>query len=206
MTRDDSLPFMFTGIVEGTGEVRGIRKIKNRARLLIKAPFSLSRIKIGESLSVNGCCLTVVSKKRGIFEADLTYETLRGTNLGDLKKGDRINLERPLRLADRIGGHLVQGHVDGVGRVLRLWRNGSSVEIEVGLPKGLRRFIIPKGSIAVEGVSMTVNRLSRRSLLLVVIPHTLRTTNLGSKRVGDWMNLEVDLVGKYIQSLTRRRN
>lgn len=126
------------------------------------------------------------------------------TNLGALKEGDPVNLERPMRLSDRIGGHLVQGHVDGVGQVLRVRRFKSAIEIEIGFPKKLRRYLIPKGSVAVDGISMTVNRLKEKSFTLVVIPHTLRKTNLKGRRAGDRVNLEVDLIGKYVESLSRK--
>lgn len=195
---------MFSGIVEGTGKVLKIDKKKKVARIRIQSPFSLSRSKIGDSVAVNGCCLTVAVKGKNLFEADLSGETLRVTSLGRLKPGDPVNLERPLRLTDRIGGHLVQGHVDGLGRILNLHRNGSSIEIQIGFPKNLRRYLIPKGSVAVDGISMTVNRLTRKSFTLVVIPHTLQRTDLKAKRVGDSVNLEVDMIGKYVESLTRK--
>lgn len=195
---------MFSGIIEGTGKVLKIDKKKKAARIRIQSPFSLSRSKIGDSVAVNGCCLTVAVKGKNLFEADLSGETLRVTNLGTLKPGDPVNLERPLRLTDRIGGHLVQGHVDGLGRILNLHRNGFSIEIQIGFPKNLRRYLIPKGSVAVDGISMTVNRLTRKSFTLVVIPHTLQRTDLKAKRVGDPVNLEVDMIGKYIESLMRK--
>jgi riboflavin synthase len=195
---------MFSGIVEGTGTVLKITQKGKGTRLKIRAPFALASTKIGDSVAVNGCCLTVAAKRGNLFEADLSSETLRVTGLGKLKGGDSVNLERPLRLVDRIGGHLVQGHVDGLGRILNLRRNGSSLEIEIGFPKNLRRYLIPKGSIAVDGISMTVNRLTEKSFTLVVIPHTLRRTNLRSKRVGNPVNLEVDMIGKYVESLMRK--
>lgn len=226
---------MFKGIVEGTGKVLKISLLKNNRRLRISAPFGLFSVKKGDSIAVNGCCLTVVRlgeiplspsnphlvgkfmdrslrrPKRAkpdlrrtrslFFEADLSHETLAVTNLKDLREGHLVNLERPLRLAGRIDGHLVQGHVDGVGTVLKVAKVGSSWEIEVGLPKALRRYVIPKGSIAVDGISMTVNRLKAASFTLVVIPHTFQATNLKAKRVGDPVNLEVDLIGKYVEKL-----
>lgn len=173
--------------------------------MAIQAPFSLKTVKKGDSIAVNGCCLTVVSKSSNSFEADLSHETLRVTNLKDARPGTFVNLERPLRLADRIDGHLVQGHVDGVGRVRRIRRVGTSWEVEVECPRDLRYYLIPKGSIAVDGISMTVNRLTPRSFTLVVIPHTFQTTNLKARRAGDPVNLEVDMIGKYIESLLKMR-
>ncbi len=190
---------MFAGIVEGTGRVLKITKIKQGALLSIKAPFSLATTKNGDSIAVNGCCLTVVRKSKGSFETDLSDETLRVTNLGHLNAGDNVNLERPLRLTDRIGGHLVQGHVDGVGKIFRV----KGYEIVIGFPPRLRRFMVPKGSIAVDGISMTIHRFIGNRFTLVVIPHTLRNTNLKAKRVGDPVNLEVDMIGKYIESLRK---
>ena len=206
---------MFSGIVEGTGKVLKIDKKKKAARIRIQSPFSLSRSKIGDSVAVNGCCLTVAVKGKNLFEADLSGETLRVTNLGTLKPGDPVNLERPLRLTDRIGGHLVQGHVDGVGKILSIRNVGAGFsrpgagtaplqEIQIGFPKDLRRYLILKGSVAVDGISMTVNRLTQKSFTLVVIPHTLQRTDLKAKRVGDPVNLEVDMIGKYIESLIRK--
>ncbi len=192
---------MFKGIVEGTGRIVKIWSLKNGKRLTISVPFSLSSLKKGDSIAVNGCCLTAVSKKGKAFEADLSHETLAVTNLKDAREGHLVNLERPLRLSGRIDGHIVQGHVDGIGRILRLKKAGAAWEIEVTLPKDLKRYVISKGSIAVDGISMTVNRLKATSFTLVVIPHTFQATNLKARRVGDAVNLEVDLVGKYVEKL-----
>lgn len=193
---------MFKGIVEGTGKVVRVTPLKNGSRLSIQTPFALSSVKKGDSIAVNGCCLTVVAKAGKAFAADLSHETLKVTNLKETRPGSFVNLERPLRLADRIDGHLVQGHVDGVGRVRSIKKPGDSWEIEVAFPKALRRYLIPKGSVAVDGISMTVNHLTPRSFTLVVIPHTFQATNLKAKRAGDPVNLEVDMVGKYLESLS----
>lgn len=195
---------MFTGIVAGTGRVDFVTSRGKGRRLGIRPSFSLGRLRLGESVAVNGCCLTVAAKRGSLLEADLSRETLRVTNLGNLRRGDRVNLERPVRLSDRLGGHLVAGHVDGVGRILGVHKNGSGVEIRVGFPASLRRYLIPKGSVAVDGISMTVNRVTSREFTLVVIPHTLRKTNLAVCRRGDPVNLEVDIVGKYIESFVRK--
>jgi riboflavin synthase len=193
---------MFKGIVEGTGKVIAVSSLKKGIRLSIRTPFALSSVKKGDSIAVNGCCLTVVAKSGMAFEADLSHETLQVTKLQGVKAGSLVNLERPLRLSDRIDGHLVQGHVDGVGRIRSIKKPGDSWEIEVAFPKNLRRYLIPKGSVAVDGISMTVNRLTPASFTLVVIPHTFQATNLKARRVGDPVNLEVDMVGKYLESLT----
>jgi riboflavin synthase len=145
----------------------------------------------------------VVSKSARSFDADLSHETLNVTNLKAARPGFLVNLERPLRLADRIDGHLVQGHVDGVGRVQKIRKAGASWEIGIAYPKSLSRYLVPKGSVTVDGISMTVNRLTPRSFTLVVIPHTFQATNLKAKRAGDRVNLEVDMMGKYIESLSK---
>ncbi len=193
---------MFSGIIEGVGTLLKWEKVKNGARLLIEAPFSLSSTRKGDSIAVNGCCLTVVSRSKNSFAAELSSETLKITSFGKLKPRQRvnleINLERSLRLSDRLGGHLVQGHVDAVGRVLKIRDQGLSREIKISFPKNLKRYIIPKGSITVDGISMTVVRLTPSSLTLVVVPHTLQQTNLQARQVGDLVNLEVDMVGKYL--------
>ncbi len=194
---------MFSGIVEGTGRVQKIKKMRKGANLSIHSPFSLSSTKRGASIAVNGCCLTVTRKSGHQFEADLSHETLSVTNLGILKKGDLVNLERPLRLGDRIDGHLVQGHVDAIGKISSIKKKGGSVEIEILYPKRLRRYLIHKGSITIDGISLTINRLTPRSLTLTIIPHTLQATNFKVKRVGDRVNLEVDMVGKYIESFRK---
>ncbi|HSA58421.1 MAG TPA: riboflavin synthase [bacterium] len=194
---------MFKGIVEGTGRVLKVAPLRGGSRLRIQSPFALKDLEKGDSIAVNGCCLTVVGKSERTFEAELSHETLRVTNLKGVHVGSLVNLERPLRLADRIDGHLVQGHVDGVGRIRSVKKPGGSWEIEVSFPKALRRYLIPKGSVAVDGISMTVNRLTPRSFTLAVIPHTFQATNLKAKRAGDPVNLEVDMVGKYLESLSR---
>ncbi len=190
---------MFTGIVEGPGKVLAVTKRGRSARIRIQPSFA-SRLKSGESLAVNGCCLTVEAQGTKWLEADLSFETLRVTNLGHLCVGDRVNLERAMKLGDRINGHWVQGHVDGVGRILKIEKARSGTVITIRFPKHLRPYFISKGSVTVDGVSMTINRLRVDSFSLVVIPHTLRRTNLGGRSVGDRVNLEVDMVGKYLQS------
>ncbi|MBI2066514.1 MAG: riboflavin synthase [Deltaproteobacteria bacterium] len=197
---------MFTGIIEGAGFIRSRREGKGHLILQIQASFSLSSIKKGESISVNGCCLTVTKKEGKCFWTDLSQETLKRTNLGRLQDGERVNLERAVRLSDRMGGHLVSGHVDGIGRVVSINRNGAGVELTIGFSTELRPYLIPKGSIAVDGVSMTVNHLTKNRFTLVIIPHTLSKTNLGDHKVGDPVNLEVDMVGKYIVNYLRKRS
>lgn len=191
---------MFTGLVTATGVVRRGLEGRRSGTLEIDAPGLVRSLQVGASVAVNGCCLTVTRRRRHSFLTDLSSETVKRTNLGGLRKGASVNLELPLRLSDRLGGHWVQGHVDGQGEVLSVHRNGSALRMEVGFPKRLRRYMIPKGSVAIDGVSMTVNRLKPDRLTLFIIPETLRRTTLGGRRRGDRLNLEVDLVGKYIAS------
>ena len=193
---------MFTGLVETTGRIARCLRFRKGARLEIASPLFLRR---GESVAVNGCCLTVATRRDGRITADLSPETLRVTNLGRLRPGDRVNLERPVRPGGRLGGHLVQGHVDGEGKVLAARGNGRGAVLEIGFPRRLNRYLVRKGSICVDGVSMTIQRLKPDRFSLQVIPETLRLTNFGARRPGDRVNLEVDIVGKYIERFLTRK-
>jgi riboflavin synthase len=183
---------MFTGIVEELGTVAG----RDGSRLRIEAAQVLTDARIGDSIAVNGCCLTVVAKGDGWWEADVTGETWARTNLGDLVTGDPVNLERPVRLSDRLGGHLVQGHVDAVGEVVE-----PAPALRVRLPAALLRYVVEKGSITVDGVSLTVVVPDDDSFTVAVIPHTAEVTTLGRKGPGDRVNLEVDVMAKYAERL-----
>jgi riboflavin synthase len=183
---------VFTGLVEEIGEVLG----SDAGRVRIGAQTVSEGLAVGDSVAVDGCCLTVVDRGDGWWEADVSDETRDRTTLAGLGPGDRVNLERPLRLADRLGGHLVQGHVDGVGEVLR-----PPPELAVSLPARLARYLVAKGSIAVDGVSLTVVAAGAESFTAAVIPHTAVATTLGAKGPGDRVNLEVDLVAKYVERL-----
>lgn len=198
---------MFSGIIEGTGRLKALKRVVkdgDGARVIVECPFSLSAVKKGDSIAVNGCCLTVVSKKGKTFEADLSRETLQVTNLGRLRPGDPVNLERSMRLGDRVGGHLVQGHVDGVGKIVSIKQAPKTITIVIRYPQELRRYLINKGSIAVDGISMTVNRLTKSTFALYVIPHTFQVTNFRGRKIGDPVNLETDMVGKYVASQRAR--
>ena len=183
---------MFTGIVEERGAFTGRRG----GRFRFAAATVLEDARIGASIAVNGTCLTVVDVGEGWWEADVVEETLSRTTLGSLAPGDPVNLERPLRLSDRLGGHLVQGHVDGMGDVV-----APPPELVVHPPAHLLRYVAEKGSVAVEGVSLTVARVTGDSFTVAVIPHTAAVTNLGRLRTGDRVNLEVDLVARYVARL-----
>jgi riboflavin synthase len=183
---------MFTGIVEEQGEVLA----RDGARIRIGASTVLEGAGIGDSTAVNGCCLTIVAMGEGWWEADVSDETFDRTTLGGLAVGDLVNLERPVRLADRLGGHLVQGHVDAVGTVVE-----PAPALRVALPEGLGRYIVEKGSITVDGVSLTVVEVDDTSFTVAVIPHTAAVTTLGPARAGTPVNLEVDVMAKYAEKL-----
>jgi riboflavin synthase len=196
---------MFTGIVEELGRVRGVHPVGGGARIEIAATLVLDDATIGASIAVNGCCLTVVEIADGGFAADAVAETLNRTELGDLEPGDRVNLERPVRLADRLGGHLVQGHVDGVGTIrAHTPEADGSRRVEFAAPASVLRYVVEKGSITVDGVSLTVAEHSDDGFTVAVIPHTLEVTTLGTKQPGDPVNLEVDIVAKYVERLLGR--
>jgi riboflavin synthase len=194
---------MFTGIVEGTGTVAALEVAAGGggARLAVDAPWLAGQLALGESVAVNGCCVTVAEATPAGFAADLVAETLRRTALGTLTPGARVNLERPLALGGRLGGHLVQGHVDGVARVLERTPAGDGEEIRVELPADLERYVVEKGSIAVDGVSLTVAAVGPGWFEVALVPHTLAVTTLGGRRPGDPVQLEVDVVAKYIERL-----
>jgi riboflavin synthase len=194
---------MFTGIVEGTGTVAALAAADDAsgARLEVEAPFLAGDLRPGESVAVNGCCLTVAQATAAGFAADLVAETLRRTALGGLAAGDLVNLERPMALGGRLGGHLVQGHVDGVARVLDRTAVGDGHEVRIELPAELERYVVEKGSVAVDGVSLTVAGVGPGWFAVALVPHTLEVTTLGRRRPGDPVQLEVDVVAKYVERL-----
>jgi riboflavin synthase len=198
---------MFTGIVEELGRVRAITPNEGGARIEIDATTVLEDVELGASIAVNGCCLTVVAFDEKGWAADAVIETLNLTNLGDLRAGDPVNLERPVRLADRLGGHLVQGHVDGTGTVAaRDPQPDGSVFMQFAAPPEVLRYVVHKGSITVDGVSLTVAALDDDAFTIAVIPHTLEVTTLGIREPGARVNLEVDLVAKYVERLLSERS
>jgi riboflavin synthase len=193
---------MFTGIVEELGRVRGVVAHEGGARLEIDAKLVVDDARIGDSIAVNGCCLTVVECNSDGWAADAVTETLARTSLGDLREGDPVNLERPVRLTDRLGGHLVQGHVDATGIVRERTPNpDGSVTMRVDAPPEVLRYVVHKGSITVDGISLTVAALRADGFEVAVIPHTLAVTTLGSIAAGTRVNLEVDVVAKYVERL-----
>lgn len=190
---------MFTGIVEELGTVEGIEKSKAPAVFTIRAKAILEGLKKGDSLSVNGVCLTVVGIEKDRFKADVIKETLERTNLERIKQGDKVNLEGALRPDGKISGHFVTGHVDGVGTIIKKSVEKNEILIEIGADKEILNGIVYKGSVAVDGISLTVAGIKPNSFLVYIIPHTAYVTTLGFKGVGEKVNLEVDILGKFVQ-------
>ncbi|NOZ25773.1 MAG: riboflavin synthase [Nitrospirae bacterium] len=189
---------MFTGIVQETGTVSSIETRGSITRLGIRSEEVVKSAGIGDSVSVNGVCLTVTSIDEGIMHFDLSAETLRASNIGTLGRGDRVNLEPALRPSDRLGGHFVTGHIDGTGTIRRKSRSGETVEIEIEAPEDVLKYVVKKGSIAIDGISLTVVDVSADSFKVVIIPHTGSVTTIAEKGVNDTVNLEADILGKYV--------
>lgn len=189
---------MFTGIVTDIGRVRDVRETERDRRYEIQTSWDVSGIDLGASISHAGCCLTVTEKGPDWFAVEVSNETLSKTTLGAWKAGDGVNLERAAKLGDEMGGHVVSGHVDGLGRVVSITPEGGSHRVEVEAPAPLHRYIAAKGSITVDGVSLTVNSVEGRVFSLNIIPHTWEVTTLGRLQVGDAVNLEIDMLARYL--------
>ncbi|NQT10437.1 MAG: riboflavin synthase [Desulfobacteraceae bacterium] len=196
---------MFTGIIEGLGIITAIRPSNRGKRLLIDADFPLDKTKIGDSIAVSGACVTVIVMAGRRFEVDISPETLAKTTFGMAKIGDRVNLERALRLSDRIDGHLVSGHVDGIGIIKGKKRTGNAIIVVIDVPEFLSRYMITKGSVAVDGISLTINNRSRDCFDVSIIPHTAKLTTMGIKKTGDHVNIETDMIGKYIENFIAKK-
>jgi riboflavin synthase len=194
---------MFTGLVEGTGKLVKTEPRGKDMRLSIEASFELEGLEIGESVAVDGVCLTVVSWEGRTFTVDVSQETLSRTIIEQRRPGDEVNLERALRLGDRLGGHLVNGHVDSRARVISRKKRGDSLVFEFEVGPGLARYFIEKGSVAVNGISLTINRCDERSFEVNIVPHTARWTNIKNLKEGDEVNIEVDVIGKYVEKFVR---
>ncbi|HEY1662065.1 MAG TPA: riboflavin synthase [Verrucomicrobiae bacterium] len=199
---------MFTGIVEETGTVEKIGRGKKSILLTIRAGKSVRGLKIGGSLAVNGCCLTATkissSGTLKLVQFDLLNETWERTNFRHLKLHSLVNLERPLRAGGEFGGHFVTGHIDGVGKIIRWEKSGADHVLDIAAPKKVMRYLIEKGSIALDGISLTVAKAGKNNFRLWIIPHTLAVTGLREKKIGDSVNLEADLLGKYAEKFTAR--
>lgn len=197
---------MFTGLIEDVGKIGLLRINKNSAVLEVKTKLPLRAMPLGASVAVNGACLTVVKKTRDVFTVDVSPETLQRTNLQSLAAGSLVNLEQPMRFQDRLGGHLVTGHVDGIGTITAIKPEGGFTVFRFHVPAIISSLLVAKGSVAVDGISLTVNDCRRDGFSVAIIPFTLQHTNLRVRRVGDKVNLETDLIGKYVQSfLTQRK-
>ncbi len=192
---------MFTGIIEKMGVVRGMIRKGEDARLEVETGLDMKDVRVGDSISVNGACLTVVALTGRGFTADVSAETLSRTNLGTLKAGDRLNLEKSLRLNDFLGGHMVLGHVDALGKIFEKKVRANSIVFGVEVDERLTRYIVEKGSVAVDGISLTVNECKSSRFYVNIIPHTVRETTLGFKKAGDAVNIETDILGKYVEKL-----
>ncbi len=192
---------MFTGIIEEVGRIVSREEIAGGIRLGIEAREVFSDLSVGDSIAVNGVCLTVVHRKPPVFAVEAVGETLEKANLGRLAVEDRVNLERALAAGDRLGGHFVQGHVNGVGKITQWYPRGENYFLEVRVPPALLRYIILEGSIAIDGISLTVAHLNEDRVGINIIPHTAKVTNLQYRKVGDPVNIEVDMIAKYVERL-----
>ncbi len=197
---------MFTGIIEGKGKVLRVERRGGARWLTIEFPPHLTEIQLGDSISINGVCLTIVEKGDQTSKFDLSEETIKRSVLGELKEGDPVNLERALRLNDRLGGHFVTGHIDGIGVITEKKKERDFVNLRVRVPENVSKYVVPKGSIAIDGISLTVNECRGKEILLTIIPYTMEKTTLMDKRAGDHVNLEADILGKYVEKLLNRRD
>jgi len=192
---------MFTGIIEEVGKITAVTKGQRSSQLWVQGAVIIDDLKLGDSVAVNGVCLTVSQLRGNKWMADVMSETLSRSNLGDLKGGSAVNLERAMPANGRFGGHIVAGHIDGTGHIVKSTKDDNAVIFEIGAPPKILRYIIEKGSIAIDGISLTVIGMTADSFKVSIIPHTVKQTILGIKKAGDPVNLENDLVGKYIEKL-----
>ena len=192
---------MFTGIVEGLGKIKRLTMKGADAVLEIESGVSLADVNIGDSIAVNGACLTVTAKTEKTFIADVSAESLSKTTLQHLKSGEKVNLEKSLRVGGFVGGHFVLGHVDGTARILSRTQKSGSLILAVEMDEKLARYIVEKGSVAIDGVSLTVNKLEKGRFYVNMIPHTAAVTALEARKEGDWVNIETDVLGKYVEKL-----
>ncbi|MGO9613640.1 MAG: riboflavin synthase [Dissulfurispiraceae bacterium] len=198
---------MFTGLILEVGEVASIEKKNQSAQLLIKGKEILEDILVGDSIAINGVCLTAISIKRDIITFDVSFETLRSTNLGELKRGHQINLEPSLKANSKIGGHFVTGHVEDIGSIRSKTSVGNALKIEVAAPASVLKYLVRKGAVAVDGISLTVVDVLKEAFTVMIVPHTAKMTTLAVKRNGDTVNLEPDILAKYVTlSIMRRQD
>jgi len=197
---------MFTGLIEDRGKIAALRLRNGSAVMTVQTKLPVRRMAMGASIAVNGACLTVVKKLKNAFTVDVSPETLACTNLSTLRPRSLVNLEQPMRLNERLGGHLVTGHIDGVGTIAAMEKQGEFTIFSFRVAKELGRLLVAKGSVAVDGISLTVNQCRREGFSVAIIPFTLQHTNLQGRRVGDRVNIETDLIGKYVHSFLVKRS
>jgi|TARA_B100000941_G_C28498636_1_gene552568 riboflavin synthase len=197
---------MFTGIVETVGIIKEIHPTDKGKTFIIESPEITDDLNIGDSISVNGVCLTATKIEKSKFYIDLVMETLKKSNLGEMKKLSRVNLERSITLSTRLGGHILQGHVETTSVILKKKKIELSAELTISIDSKFLKYCIPKGSIALDGISLTIAEINKNLIKIAVIPHTLENTNLGFKEVGDSLNVETDIIGKYIERLLKFEN
>jgi riboflavin synthase len=196
---------MFTGIIENKGKVLRVGYRGHGKRLTLELSADLTDVQLGDSINLSGGCLTVVEKKGRTIEFDLSSETIQKTVLGDLKVGDFVNLERALKLTDRLGGHIVTGHIDGIGVIVEKRKETDFIHLRIRIPKAISKYVVQKGAIAIDGISLTVNECQEEEVQLALIPYTIEKTTLVEKRVGDRVNVEADILGKYVEKMLDRR-
>ncbi len=195
---------MFTGIIEGSGTIKKIDSKSEGAVLAIETDIDLAETKIGDSIAVNGACLTAVSFEKKLFKVDMAPETIARTTFKNASAGTKVNIERALRLSDRLDGHLVSGHIDGTGTIASKVKKSNAWIITINVPTKLAEQMIEKGSIAIDGISLTINKCSNKDFEISVIPHTLKMTTIEGKNVGDKVNIETDMLGKYVQKILNK--
>src|SRR4030043_340573 len=192
---------MFTGIVEGKGRVLKVDHRGEMKQLTVEVAFDLTEMQLGDSININGVCLTVVERRGRAISVDLSSESLQKTNLARVREGDQVNLERAFRLTDRLGGHIVTGHIDGMGKILEKKEERDFLRLRIRIPESISRYVVQKGSIAIDGISLTVNESQNEEIQLTLIPYTIEKTTLINKKVGDRVNIEADILGKYVEKL-----
>jgi len=195
---------MFTGIIEDKGKVIRVEHRGREKKLTLELPIHLTEMQLGDSININGVCLTIVEKRGQTIGLDLSLETLQKTVLGELKEGDQVNFERPLKVTDRLGGHIVTGHIDGIGVITEKRKEGDYLHLGIRVPKFVSRYVVQKGSIAIDGISLTVNECENEEIKMTLIPYTLEKTILKDKKVGDRVNVEADIIGKYVEKMMNR--
>jgi len=197
---------MFTGIIEETGTIKSIRSGGSSGRITISASRILEDMQVGDSINTNGVCLTVTEFSAAAFTVDVMPETMHRSAFRELRTGSRVNLERAIRLSDRLGGHLVSGHVDGTGKIIRTWSDENAVWFRIEADATVLKYLIEKGSVAIDGISLTLVNPSKSSFDVSVIPHTLGETTMSARKVGDLVNIECDMVGKYIEKFMGKKD